>query len=226
MTALTELGREPPPLAASAAIRLAVVDLRRLIAEALGQLLAATPDFAVTGVHRCDRSLTLIAADAPDLVLVGCGVGCAEALGFVGLLRAEAPDLQVVLLADVVERELVRFVLAQRLQGLLLTDAPAPELVAALRQIAHGQTILPPGWQRALDGGEDGGLGSLSERQMEVLRLLAEGCSYQQIGGRLFISQNTVKFHVRSIFSRLRVNNRMAAAWLLAEHGTPPSRSR
>jgi DNA-binding NarL/FixJ family response regulator len=52
---------------------------------------------------------------------------------------------------------------------------------------------------------------------MQVLTLLADGCSYEEIGARLFISLNTVKFHVRSIFLRLGVRNRMAAARLLAK---------
>jgi two-component system nitrate/nitrite response regulator NarP len=61
-------------------------------------------------------------------------------------------------------------------------------------------------------------LDTLSERQMEVLGLLADGFSYEEIGTRLFISVNTVKFHVRSIFLRLGVRNRMAAARLLTRH--------
>ncbi|MBV8947229.1 MAG: helix-turn-helix transcriptional regulator [Solirubrobacterales bacterium] len=64
---------------------------------------------------------------------------------------------------------------------------------------------------------QDDPLESLSERQLEVLRLLADGCSYEQIGTRLFITLNTVKFHVRSIFERLGVDNRMAAARVFAE---------
>jgi DNA-binding NarL/FixJ family response regulator len=59
----------------------------------------------------------------------------------------------------------------------------------------------------------------LSERQLEVLTLVAEGCSYDEIGARLFISANTVKFHLRSIYMRLGVRNRMAAARKLTEHG-------
>ena len=67
---------------------------------------------------------------------------------------------------------------------------------------------------------KDDPLESLSERQLEVLGLLAEGCSYEEIGARLFITVNTVKFHVRSIFVRLGVGNRMAAAHVLAQR--PP----
>jgi DNA-binding CsgD family transcriptional regulator len=63
-------------------------------------------------------------------------------------------------------------------------------------------------------------VGSLSDRQLEVLRLVAEGDSYEEIGRRLFISANTVKFHLRSIYMRLGVRNRVAAARMLSEHGS------
>jgi DNA-binding NarL/FixJ family response regulator len=76
---------------------------------------------------------------------------------------------------------------------------------------------MPVGWQRMLADEEDDPLASLSERQMEVLRLLADGFSYEEIGTRLFITLNTVKFHVRSIFARLGVCNRTAAARVLAQ---------
>jgi len=61
----------------------------------------------------------------------------------------------------------------------------------------------------------------LSDRQMQVLELLSEGYSYDQIARRLFISVNTVKFHIRSIFSQLGVRNRVAAARLLAQKTRP-----
>ena len=76
--------------------------------------------------------------------------------------------------------------------------------------------MLPPGWQGALHADRNDPLHALSERQMQVLTLLADGYSYEEIGARLFISLNTVKFHVRSIFLRLGVRNRMAAARMLA----------
>ena len=82
-------------------------------------------------------------------------------------------------------------------------------------QVADGRAVLPTGWKRAIAAERDDPLVTLSKRQMEVLQLLAQGCSYEEIGMRLFISLNTVKFHVQSIFSRLGVRNRMAAARIL-----------
>jgi DNA-binding NarL/FixJ family response regulator len=87
----------------------------------------------------------------------------------------------------------VKFVLDERINGLLLNDGPAADFAACLSQVAQGHAVLPAGWQRALSERSVGPLGSLSERQMQVLKLLSEGCSYEEIGSRLFISLNTVK---------------------------------
>jgi DNA-binding NarL/FixJ family response regulator len=120
-----------------------------------------------------------------------------------------------VIVADAPSRRLLGAVLERSLGGLLLTDHLAACLVSSLTHIAPGaggacrvggrrRSRAPPPsrWTRSA---------TASSRSW----LLAEGCSYEEIGGRLFISVNTVKFHTRSIFERLGVHNRMAAARVL-----------
>jgi DNA-binding NarL/FixJ family response regulator len=133
-------------------------------------------------------------------------------------LRRRLPRVEIVIVADALEPALVSFVLDQGIGGLLLSDAAARDVAACLDHVAHGRAVLPSGWQGALSADRNDPLDTLSERQMEVLMLLADGCSYDEIATRLFISLNTVKFHVRSIFVRLGVRNRMAAARMLARH--------
>jgi DNA-binding NarL/FixJ family response regulator len=98
------------------------------------------------------------------------------------------------------------------LSGLLLTDMSAPRVATSLDEVAHGRAVLPVGWQLMLSHEPDDPLECLSQRQLDVLTLLADGLSYEEIGARLFITTNTVKFHVRSIFTRLGVGNRTTAA--------------
>ena len=198
-------------------IRVAVADRRRLIAEAFAALISTREGFTVTGILSGDSSPAAIAAQQPDVILVGAGSGGRDAIEFVSTLRARLPNAEIVIVADTLDPELVTCVLDEALGGLLLTDAPAREIAACLDQVAHGHAVLPSGWQSALAATRNDPLGSLSERQMEVLRLLADGLSYDEIGTSLFISLNTVKFHVRSIFLRLGVRNRMAAARLLGQ---------
>jgi len=202
---------------AAPAIRVAVGDERQMIAEALAALVDTMPGFTVTAVLAGEASLSAIAAEPPDLVLAGVDAGSGAGFGLVRSIRAVTPELQIVIVADALRPEMVRFVFEQRLGGLLLTDMSARDIATSLDEVAHGRAVLPVGWQRMLADEQDDPLESLSERQLEVLRLLADGCSYEQIGTRLFITLNTVKFHVRSIFERLGVDNRMAAARVFAE---------
>jgi two-component system, NarL family, response regulator DesR len=207
-------------------VRVAVADRRRLIAEALAALIAEREGFTVTGAVAGDAAVTAIADQHPDMVVVGAGADSRAAMELVRDLRRRVPGVEIVIVADALEPALVGFVLDQGIGGLLLTDAAGREVVACLDHVAHGRAVLPPGWQSALFADRNDPLDALSTRQMQVLTLLADGFSYEEIGARLFISLNTVKFHVRSIFLRLGVRNRMAAARLLAQRGrsvTPTS---
>jgi len=197
-------------------VRVAIADGRRLIAEALASLISGREGFVVTGASVGRSALAAIVEQQPDVVVVGVGADSQESLDLVRALRTRLTKAAIVIVADVLEPELVSFVLDQGISGLLLTDAPAREVAACLDQVARGRAVLPSGWHGALVADRNDPLDSLSERQMQVLLLLADGYSYEEIGARLFITLNTVKFHVRSIFLRLGVRNRMAAARLLA----------
>jgi DNA-binding NarL/FixJ family response regulator len=200
------------------AIRVVVGDERRLIAEAIAALIATMSGFSVTGVIGPELVTKTLAEQEPDLLLLGIPAGSYAARESVRSMREWVTRVQVVLLADTLKPALVQFVLDQRLSGLLLTDLPARDVAECLDQVARGRAVLPAGWQRVLADGRNDPIGDLSERQLEVLELLAEGCRYAEIASRLFISVNTVKFHARSIFSQLGVANRMAAANLLNQH--------
>jgi DNA-binding NarL/FixJ family response regulator len=199
-------------------IRVVVADQRRLIAEALTELIGAQEGFSVTAAIVGDSPLDAIAEQRPDLVVVGAGADSRPAREVVRELRRRLPTVEIIIVADVLEPELVSFVLDRGIRGLMLSNAAAWDAIACLEQVAHGRAVLPRGWQGALSAGRNARLDTLSERQMQVLDLLADGCSYEEIGARLFISLNTVKFHVRSIFVRLGVRNRMAAARVLTNH--------
>jgi two-component system nitrate/nitrite response regulator NarP len=195
--------------------RLAVADPRRLIAETLALAVGSEPMFEVVATVWGDIAPRAIAEAAPDMVLVGVGADEERAVALIDALGRLLPSAEIVIVADTPSRRLLGAVLERSLGGLLLTDHPATDLVSSLAHIARGQAVLPSGWQATLARRSSEPLDTLSDRQLEVLRLLAEGCSYEEIGGRLYISVNTVKFHTRSIFERLGVHNRMAAVRVL-----------
>jgi DNA-binding NarL/FixJ family response regulator len=198
-------------------IRVAVADGRRLIAEALAALIRTMEGFVVVGVFDGAEALPAIVARNPGVLLVGVGADGREAFELVRSLRQLALNVEIVIVADVLTRDLVKFVLDHRLNGLILTETPPSDLAACIGRVARGHAVLPGDWQNVLAAHGDDPVGSLSDRQLEVLRLVAEGYSYDEIGARLFISANTVKFHLRSIYMRLGVRNRVAAARMLSE---------
>lgn len=198
-------------------VRVAVADPRRLIAEALAALIANRKGFTVTGAIADAGAAKAISEQRPDVVVVGAGADARPAMQLIRELRRHVPRVEIVIVADALEPALVSFVIDHRIGGLMLSDAAGRDVAACLDHVAHGRAVLPTGWQGALSADRNHPLDALSERQMEVLTLLADGCSYEEIGAKLFISLNTVKFHVRSIFIRLGVRNRMAAARLLIQ---------
>ena len=202
-------------------IRVAVADERRMIAEALAALLGTLPRFSVTAVIAGAAGVCTILAQPPDLVLAGVDPGSRSGFELVRSLREQLPEVAIVIVADALTCELVKLVLEQQLGGLLLTDMSAGSVATSLDEVVHGVALMPVGWQGMLTGQQHNPLESLSQRQLEVLRLLADGSSYDEIATRLFITLNTVKFHVRSIFLRLGVGNRTAAARIFAAHCAP-----
>jgi DNA-binding NarL/FixJ family response regulator len=203
--------------AATTRLRIVVVDRRSLVAEGLARIVAGGHGIDVASVVPEPSAAATIAAHRPDLVLIGVGPEPRPALTLAAGLAARLGGGAIVLIADALSPQLVTGVVDHSLGGLLLTDHLAGDLADTLRQIARGQTVLPAGWQAQLAPPALGPLHALSARQLEVLELLAEGCSYEEIGARLFISVNTVKFHMRSIFERLGVRNRMAAVRVLSQ---------
>jgi DNA-binding NarL/FixJ family response regulator len=198
--------------------RIAFVGGQPLVAEALTWLLSAAADFRVTGGFSAITQL--LEADLPDeLDLVLVDADTLPDLDALGGLRDLGP-VKLVLLTDGLTPSLLSLALEQRAHGVLLKSESLLDLLAALRHIVSGHTVFPAGWQdvaAAAQPSSPGQLHALSPRQRQVLELLAAGRRNEEIASELFLSLNTVKFHVRAIFARLGVRNRVEAAQLLAK---------
>jgi len=129
-------------------------------------------------------------------------------------IRRAHPAVKILLLCEVASREIVRCVLAEGIEGVVLKSDSAREMIVALRHVLGGRSVMPAGWQLAAVAADedDAALASLSAREHEILDLAGAGMSNREIGARLVISPNTVKFHLRTIYARLGVRNRLQAA--------------
>jgi two-component system, NarL family, response regulator DevR len=201
-------------------VRVVVVHRHELLAEALGQLL---DDLGLVVVgSTCDPvalqdQLPGVSADV--LALDASFDPASGPLAALDRIATAAPGLRVVVLADAPDQRLCMAARSGELDGVVLTSAPGVELVAALAQVVAGHSVFPAGWLRQGEAAAGSPLDQLSPRQREVLQLLSLGMDNDQIAARLYISRNTVKFHVRTIYERLGVHNRVEAARVLAGAG-------
>jgi DNA-binding NarL/FixJ family response regulator len=202
-------------------VRVVIAHHSSLLAEALGRLLDDL-GLDVAG-SACDLQTLLgrLADASADALVLEAGFDPSSgAVGTLDRIRAVAPELHVVVIADALDEALSMAARDRDLDGVVLASAAGAELVAALGQVVGGHAVFPAGWLRHLQKtAEVSPLGQLSPRQREVLELLSLGMDNDQIAARLYISRNTVKFHVRTIYGRLGVHNRVEAARVLAGAG-------
>jgi DNA-binding NarL/FixJ family response regulator len=192
-------------------VRVVVAHRRELLAEALGRLLEHL-GLAVIGVAGdAEALLARLQGSSADVVVLDGGFDPRP-------IRNRAPSARILVLADGLDQRLAAAARAGEVDGIVLTRCAGSELASAIAQVAAGHAVFPAGW---LSGARRAAVASdpvagLSPRQREVLELLALGMDNDEIAARLFISRNTVKFHVRTIYERLGVHNRVAAARVLA----------
>ena len=199
-------------------VRVVVAHRHELLAEALGRLL---DDYGVSVVgSACDQIALLehLPERDAEVLLLDAGFDAAAGpLVVLGHVRAAAPGVRIVVLADALDELLSIAAREGHLDGVVLTGASGIELVAAIAQVVAGHAVFPAGWLRHVqEAAATNPLVQLSPRQREVLQLLSLGMDNEQIAERLYITRNTVKFHVRTIYERLGVHNRVAAARVLA----------
>jgi DNA-binding NarL/FixJ family response regulator len=145
-------------------------------------------------------------------VLLDAGPGGAQGVRAVLALRPVRPDVRLVVLADSLDPGLAGLVAAGHADALLpKAEASGRATVQALRDVLGGRRVLS-GWTPRTAPAAETGLGRISARQREVLRLVVAGYSNAQVAGELVISVNTVKFHVRTIFRELGIRSRVDAA--------------
>ena len=192
-----------------------------MLAEALSRLLDGLGMNVVATASDPEALLTRLGDGPLEVVVLDAGLHPATGpLVTLERIRAAAPGLRVVVVADAVDEALSLAARDGDLDGVVLASACGAELAAAVGQVAAGHAVFPAGWLRQVrQSAASSPLAQLSPRQREVLELLSLGMDNDQIAARLYISRNTVKFHVRTIYRRLGVHNRVEASRVLAGAG-------
>ncbi|KJY17934.1 MULTISPECIES: response regulator [Streptomyces] len=194
-------------------IRLLLADDHPVVRAGLRAVLDTEADFAVVAeAATAERAVELAACEPVDVVLMdlqfGPGMHGSEATALI-TARPGAPRVLVLTTYDT-DADILAAVEAGA-SGYLLKDAPPEELAAAVRTAAAGQSALAPAVALRLMDRMRTPAEALTKRELEVLQLVADGLSNQQISKRLFLSQATVKSHLVHVYAKLGVESRTAA---------------
>jgi DNA-binding NarL/FixJ family response regulator len=206
-------------------IRLVIADDHAVVRQGLRMFLLDDPDFEVVG-EACNGSEARDLAHQlrPDVILMDLLMPVMDGITAISHIRRECPDTEVIALTSVLEDASVVGAVRAGAIGYLLKDTQADELIRSIKAAANGQVQLSPQAAarlvrevRAPDNPE-----SLTERETDVLRLLAQGKANKEIARELFIGENTVKTHVSNILVKLGVQSRTQAALYARQIGLGP----
>jgi DNA-binding NarL/FixJ family response regulator len=201
-------------------IRVLLADDHGVVRDGLARLLGSVPDIEVVAAAADgDQAVDLAREHRPDVVLMDLrmpGIGGSEATR--RLLESD-PAMHVVILTSFSERDEILGALDAGAIGYLLKDAEPDELIRGVRAAAQGDSPLDPKAARTLIGSRSGGQSHpLTDREQEVLRLVARGLPNKLIARELGISEKTVKAHLTTVFQRIGVTDRVQAAMWARDH--------
>ena len=213
------MGNESP-------IRIVLADDHALVLEGLRALLASEPDLRVVATATDgERLLEAVRRFTPDVVAMDLQMPFMDGLTCLHHIRAEQLPVRVLVISAFGDAQSLRTAVQGGADGFALkTDSPEMTL-AAIRQVAAGHMVFPDAVRRWLMRKPSDDPTALTEREEAVLALVAEGKSNAQISAALGLSENTIKFHLRNLFSKLGVTNRTEAAAKFHQRSTPQSGS-
>jgi DNA-binding NarL/FixJ family response regulator len=192
-------------------IRIVLADDHGLLLEGLRALISAEPDLQVVATATDgERLLDAVRRFQPDVAVVDLKMPYMDGPTCIRRIRGEGLDVRIVVLSALSDALSMRETIEAGADGFVLKTDPPQATLAAIRQVASGQMVFPQGARRWLTRGPE--TEQLSDRESAVLELLAEGRSNRDIAKALRMSQNTVKFHLRNLYSKLGVANRTEAA--------------
>ena len=201
--------------AASQPIRVMLVDDHTMVRRGLATFLKIFDDLQLAGeANSGEAAIQLCAKVMPDVILMDIVMPDMDGATATRLIRQRFPQVQVIALTSFKEGDLVKQALEAGAIGYLLKDVSAEELVKAIRAAHAGRATLSPEAAQALVNSTQQTLAhdpKLTERELEVLRLMVEGLNNTQIAGKLMVSPSTIKSHVSSILSKLGVASRTEA---------------
>ncbi len=213
------------PAVHSDMITLLLVDDHAILRQGLRSVLEREHDLRVVAeASTADEAVSVAARSKPRVVLMDLKLSSSsdtEGLDVCARLAKEFPDLAVLVLTTFLDEQLVLAAVKAGAKGYIVKDVDTTGLVRAIRDVARGGSAFDAQSAAAMVRGLNTPSESetLTERELEVLRLLARGLSNKAIGGQLYISETTAKFHVGNILRKLGVTRRAEAVYEASKLG-------
>lgn len=206
-----------------------LVDDQELVRTGFRLILDLEPGIEVVGEAANGAEGVRLASELhPDVILMDVRMPVLDGIRATERIAAGGSASRVLILTTFDLDEFVYDALRVGASGFLLKDAPRDQLIAAVRMVAHGEALLAPRITRRLierfvsqpaPGIVPASIAALSDRERDVLGLLAQGLSNSEVATRLFVSDATVKTHVARLLAKLQVRDRMQAVVLAYESG-------
>lgn len=204
------------------ALRILLADDQRLVREGIKALLAGQKDLEVVGeAADGNEAIGMARKLRPDVILMDLHMPMYNGIEATRLIRAEWPEIKIIILTDNENDHHLFEAIRQGVHGYLLKSAEPAELVAAVHGVARGEASISPALARKIINNLALGVqavagdmlpaNKLTARESEVLRMVAKGLTNREIAQELFISENTVKNHLRNIMNKLHCRNRAQA---------------
>ena len=220
-----------------AAVRVLVVDDQQLVRAGISSLLSIQEGIEVVGTAADGQeAIEQATALSPDVILMDVRMPVMDGVAATAQIRRQLANCKVLMLTTFDEEEYIIKALLAGASGYLLKDMPAEDLAQAIRLTHAGVSQLDPSVAGKLVNAinrsqaaavhppeqvapeDSASIENLTEREIEVLRLIARGATNREIAERLFISEGTVKSHVSNILNQLRLRDRTQAAIYAHEH--------
>lgn len=207
-------------------IRILIADDHPLFREGVAQSLSGVPDFTVVGQAGSGEEAFLLVSDLlPDLLLLDVTMPGDGGIVTAGKVAAAWPVVRIMMLTVAEDQDTLMAALKAGARGYVLKGVTARDLANAVRVVAGGDIYISP----ALAGGilfeltankqAHDPLTSLTDREREILQLVAEGLTNREIGERLHLAEKTVKHYMTNVLQKLQVRSRVEAALLAQKHG-------
>lgn len=210
-------------------IRVLIVDDHEIVREGLQTLLSEEPDFEVVGTAGDGISAVAMAeSTSPDVIVMDLVMPGLDGIEATRRIHNHNPEARVLVLTTFADDQRVREAIQAGATGYLLKDVLKADLLRALRDAAVGRPSLHPEVQqhlmrevagRASPAQEQAPHVNLTEREIGILRLIAEGRSNKEIAAALSLTEGTIKGYVSTIFDKLGVEDRTQAALYAVRHG-------